>query len=426
MSDDEDDYLSPKFLVEAETSRSHKSYSRLRNEARRAAEAKDAENREKQKKYSAKARIQEGLSTSLFERAREEEKMGLGGSKALSMMVKMGYKEGEGLGRKADSPTVNDANKSNDRVAEGDPGGLAEEHRGGIGSAADDHRIEPLRISIWDGRRGLGLGQKRAAQLDDTPAIRAAKMTKLAETEKETAEAFRERTRREFEEKRAEARLTVATRTCVSLDEKAGLKFNILWLNPLNPNSCPPELLQALERTQQSGGTFSAQIPAEFSIEILQDARSPTAGVDPDDDFLPPQKLKGHESEVARLREQMKKDALQPRLPRLHGEMEDDPDELTEAFAFGISSSSTGGKQARKTLDDEEQGVDKETESLDFSEDEVAEAREFLSMPAQGRLDKVLSYLRSEYAYCFWCGTQYDDKEDMEKSCPGETEEEHD
>ena len=45
---------------------------------------------------------------------------------------------------------------------------------------------------------------------------------------------------------------------------------------------------------------------------------------------------------------------------------------------------------------------------------------------AKDRLDRVLSYLRSQYAYCFWCGTRYIDKEDMDASCPGEDEEAHD
>ena len=45
---------------------------------------------------------------------------------------------------------------------------------------------------------------------------------------------------------------------------------------------------------------------------------------------------------------------------------------------------------------------------------------------AQDRLELVLDYLRNKYAYCFWCGTQYDDQEDMENSCPGTDEESHD
>lgn len=38
----------------------------------------------------------------------------------------------------------------------------------------------------------------------------------------------------------------------------------------------------------------------------------------------------------------------------------------------------------------------------------------------------VLDYLRRKYSYCFWCGTQYSDPEDMESNCPGEDEDAHD
>ncbi|SRR5258708_9664126 len=160
MSDDEDDYLSPKFLVEAGTSSSgSKSYSELRKEAQRVAQLKDAANREKQKRYSVKARVQEGLSTSLFERVREEEKMGLGSSKALNMMMKMGFKEGESLGRKAEF-TSNTHPKTGDANAENKRGECTEDDSGenghSIASTADDftgrHRVEPLPISLWAGK----------------------------------------------------------------------------------------------------------------------------------------------------------------------------------------------------------------------------------------------------------------------------------
>lgn len=47
-------------------------------------------------------------------------------------------------------------------------------------------------------------------------------------------------------------------------------------------------------------------------------------------------------------------------------------------------------------------------------------------MQAKDRLERLLKYLREKYAYCFWCGTQYEDKADMDTSCPGEDEDSHD
>jgi hypothetical protein len=106
MSDDEDDYLSDKFLVDtsaASGSSSSKTkpttYSELRKEAQKKSHLKNEQNRKK----SQKEVREEGLSKSLFERAEEEKETGLSsGSKALSMMMKMGFTPGQSLGKRQD------------------------------------------------------------------------------------------------------------------------------------------------------------------------------------------------------------------------------------------------------------------------------------------------------------------------------------
>lgn len=76
------------------------------------------------------------------------------------------------------------------------------------------------------GRKGLGLG-KRAASPTSSSSSHPSKSAKLTTHDVEDAEAFRNRTRLEYEEKRAEGRLVFATRTCVALDEeRQGLKVN--------------------------------------------------------------------------------------------------------------------------------------------------------------------------------------------------------
>ena len=49
-----------------------------------------------------------------------------------------------------------------------------------------------------------------------------------------------------------------------------------------------------------------------------------------------------------------------------------------------------------------------------------------LQMQATDRLQLTLDYLRRRYAYCFWCGTEYENQEDMEQNCPGPEEDDHD
>lgn len=137
------------------------------------------------------------------------------------------------------------------------------------------------------------------------------------------------------------------------------------------------------------------------------------------------------ELRVARLREQMRRDALQLSTGF------DDAEQDLGGYPFGLG----------RRPDDDDAGADKEIDALTFSPEQVAEARQFLGLQVRGlrydhfwqillcsncyqkvkdRLDRVLSYLRDQYSYCFWCGTRYGDKGDMDASCPGQDEEAHD
>ena len=104
MADEEDDYLSDKFLFanEATTSSKPKTYSDRRKEAQRLAERKSMQNRKKGRRQLEEEALQEGLTTSLFERAKvEEQELGTQ-NKAMSLMMKMGFKPGESLGKSDD------------------------------------------------------------------------------------------------------------------------------------------------------------------------------------------------------------------------------------------------------------------------------------------------------------------------------------
>lgn len=69
------------------------------------------------------------------------------------------------------------------------------------------------------GKKGIGLG-KRARAPSPTSAERVAKMAKMADATSQ--ETYRDRTRQEYEERRAEGRLGPVQRTCTSLDEQSG------------------------------------------------------------------------------------------------------------------------------------------------------------------------------------------------------------
>jgi len=99
MADDgDDDYLSDKFLTPVEP-QNPKTYSEKRKEALRESFRRDEQNRTKSRRQLERESREEGLSKTLFERAEDDKSSGRGPeNKALSMMLKMGFKPGQALG----------------------------------------------------------------------------------------------------------------------------------------------------------------------------------------------------------------------------------------------------------------------------------------------------------------------------------------
>ena len=142
MSDEDDDYLSNKFLVDdATTSKKPSTYSQLRKEAQKKAHLKNEQNKTKSRRQLELESREEGLSKSLFERAKEEEAAGLSsGNKALSIMMKMGFKPGQSLGQlahlepdvgKSGSPSLEETSSPAPTAAAGSP------------AAGNEQKIDP-------------------------------------------------------------------------------------------------------------------------------------------------------------------------------------------------------------------------------------------------------------------------------------------
>jgi len=139
MSDEEEDYLSEKFLAEivAQSSSGPKTYSQRRREAERQSAFRNLAGRAKSKKEIERENleaIKEGMGTSLFER----EKLGeVGGpSKAMNMMAKMGFKPGQTLGQQRET--------------------TASTESGRVPSKEGDQIISglkaPITVNIWEGK----------------------------------------------------------------------------------------------------------------------------------------------------------------------------------------------------------------------------------------------------------------------------------
>ncbi|KAI0049562.1 hypothetical protein FA95DRAFT_1488802 [Auriscalpium vulgare] len=254
MAEDEDDYLSDKFLAETAASTQPKSYHDKRKEALRRSQLKNEQNRQKSRRQRELESREAGLSKSLFERAGEESASG--SNKALAMMMKMGFKPGQALG----ADNTQKAEPDGPAADQGEP-----HSREGSVEAGPRRLVQPLAVNEWAGKRGIGLG-KRAASPSDLD--RLAKVAKAEE--QDSRESFRDRARREFEQRRAEGRLVPAQRTCANLDEQAGKTFNVYWLNPTNTDTFPDGLLDALEIVPPAANSTPAQqLRAQMRADAL-------------------------------------------------------------------------------------------------------------------------------------------------------------
>jgi hypothetical protein len=159
MSDDEDDYLSDKFLaaptVPATTDAA--SYSQRRKEAAKRSAALNVANRTKSRRDIEREAREAGLERSLFQRAEEEAAQGRadsGGSKALAMMMRMGFKPGEALGRKEEEEeegTSGVKEEITEPSKEATPVGDENEPGMSARPARSVHRVEPLPLNEWTG-----------------------------------------------------------------------------------------------------------------------------------------------------------------------------------------------------------------------------------------------------------------------------------
>lgn len=72
------------------------------------------------------------------------------------------------------------------------------------------------------------------------------------------------------------------------------------------------------------------------------------------------------------------------------------------------------------------QAQEEEEEYFEEGEGEEEEEEEEWEFEPQEQLNILTAYLRSQYLYCLWCGTVFDDERDLKLNCPGPTREDHD
>lgn len=159
-SDDDDDYLSEKFLLDpaAESSKKPLTYAQRRKQAQRQSEIKNAQNRIKSRREREEEARKQGLEQSLFERAKAEKQETGVENKAMNLMLRMGFKPGESLGRSdsveqtasGSTSSVASARQETEIFTSSVPDTSPQaQNKRGLGIR---HRTAPLAVDIWSGK----------------------------------------------------------------------------------------------------------------------------------------------------------------------------------------------------------------------------------------------------------------------------------
>ena len=188
MSDSEDDYMKMAFPDHPTNSQPETSLQRRQRE-RREAEARGRVKSKAELAAEAEARREAALSRSLLESATptasgKSAVPSAKASKGLAMMAKMGFKGGA-LGKQREE------------------------------GAADDRVVEPIRISVKDGREGIGLESERKRKLREAAEAAEEQVKKVRVDEGE----YRDRVRRGREEVHLERQVAAAQKVAERMDD---------------------------------------------------------------------------------------------------------------------------------------------------------------------------------------------------------------
>ncbi|XP_070772375.1 G patch domain-containing protein 11 isoform X2 [Enoplosus armatus] len=178
MSDEEEDYMSDAFLTKIQDVKPGVSMVRRVKEAmKKETQQKETniKNRQKtfkeQEKESREAALQNSISNE---------------NKGFALLQKMGYKAGQGLGKKAG-------------------------------------RVDPIPLNVKTGRGGIGMEEVKKRKAEEELEHYQQKVRAKQQNETKSLEDFRSRVRTEREERKIEGDLRRSQRACEQLDSQKGI-----------------------------------------------------------------------------------------------------------------------------------------------------------------------------------------------------------
>ena len=229
-------------------------------------------------------------------------------------------------------------------------------------------RTEPIELDMKIDRGGIGMDSEKKRKFKDAVETEAKKV-KVEEGD------FRERVSREREAERLERLVSAAMRVAERMDE---------------------------EEQQDLTGATNGGIAAELAPVLEQ-----KEGLIPE-----VRKLK-----TIGVKPTKQINVLWRGLTRSRMEKERDRRmryDLTQSLSRNPNYNDDSADQEKANFGVVEEELEEEDPELD----------EFKALEPGERLERLVTYLRDQYHYCFWCKYRYEDGK-ME-GCPGLTEEDHD
>ncbi|EEH10121.1 conserved hypothetical protein [Histoplasma capsulatum G186AR] len=364
---EEEDYMSMTIVEPPEPHRRKEPYSEMRRRKQREAEAKSRVPSKSEIAAAEAARREAALSTSSLDPS----------NKGFQMMAKLGFKPGTALGKDRSSQYPSGVDEWNRRLT------------------------EPLNVVVKEDRGGIGMDSEKKRKIREQAELEA-KRVKTEEGD------FRERVRREREEKRTETIFCAAAKVAERLDAEESEEEREKLMDAQDERGDSPKKKNAQKKPASDSTPPSP--PA--------DSRSAKRQTKPNSqiNILYRGLVRAREEN---LRSQQARRGLYDSLATRDLALIPNPENLPTYRDTDLDADD------KVALGQTAEGEIVEVE-LDGNgdEDEDEELREFNALSAQERLSRVVLYLREKYRYCFWCKYRYETDE-ME-GCPGLTEDDHD
>ncbi|CAF0892751.1 unnamed protein product [Brachionus calyciflorus] len=376
--EDEDDYMSDKLLNQIGDTRPGLVFNRetaRKYDLEKKIDLKNRQNRQLSVKELEELKRNEALKTSALKTD----------NKGFNLMLKMGYKKGESLGKN---------NKT-------------EEEKSGL--------IEPIPIEIKTDREGLGQSSERKQKLEEIKKLRENLGAKKRAQEKDFEKSYLMFKRGKFNLRKVRYNLHKCQRICYQLDSAKGIKNpEVSWYWPAN-------ITEALRQQREK---FEPKI--ESKKEIIEEAIYTETELSED-----LSKTSDYKETILIRPERGRVDLKQVYDERLKSFLEtnelvdskkientNNEDETEEESDYFVDNDYNEQVRLEKTRNEGE-------ELSDIDEDEKNEIEENNEELMFKKIDSICLYLREKYFYCVWCATTFSNEQDMSQNCPGLSEKDH-